>query len=29
VPKHWDDGAPCEVIRAKNPDEACLKAAAT
>ena len=29
LPKDWDHGAPCAVIRVKNPDEACMKAAAT
>ena len=27
LPKDWDGGAPCAVIRVKNPDEACIKAA--
>ena len=27
LPKDWDHGAPCAVIRVKNPDEACMKAA--
>jgi len=29
LPKDWDHGAPCAVIRVKNPDEACMKAAET
>ena len=27
LPKDWDHGAPCAIIRVKNPDEACIKAA--
>lgn len=28
LPKDWDHGAPCAVIRVKDPDGACMKAAA-
>ena len=27
LPKDWDHGAPCSVIRVKDPDGACMKAA--
>ncbi len=28
LPKDWDHGAPCTVIRVKDPNDACMKAAA-
>ena len=28
LPKDWDHGAPCAVIRVKDPNDACMKAAA-
>lgn len=27
LPKDWDQGAPCSIIRVKEPNEACMKAA--
>ena len=27
LPKDWDHGAPCSVIRVKDPNDACMKAA--
>lgn len=27
LPKDWDNGAPCSIIRVKEPNEACMKAA--
>ena len=27
LPKDWDKGAPCAIIRVKEPNEACMKAA--
>ncbi len=27
LPKDWHDGAPCPIIRVKEPNEACMKAA--
>ena len=27
LPRDWKDGAPCSVIRVKNPDDACMAAA--
>ena len=27
LPKDWDHGAPCSIIRVKDPNDACMKAA--
>ena len=27
LPKVWDHGAPCSIIRVKDPNDACMKAA--